>query len=322
MKVSKSAIHKLTLLWAFAESGLGGLLHGFHLPVTGLVLGGFSVVTISLIAHLSKKPGRDILQATVLVLSIKFAASPHSPVSAYIAVFFQGALGAFLFTGLGRTRISVFVFAVVSLVESAIQKPLMATLFLGTEVWSAIDELANKLIAYMGEGSIQHFSRWLVGVYISVHMLWGMVLGIWAFKLPQRIENVNESAALLQVYVEKQQEITIKKRRNSVWALLLFFLIGFLLVLYTLPAENRWTYLIRSFLIVIAVFLVVMPLLKRIVRKWSNENKEVVASYWQTLPQLIQQVQAAWQVAKLEKVVFKRITRFVVYSFWLTLMVE
>ncbi len=297
-------------------------MHGFRLPVTGFVLGGFSVITISLIAHFSEKPGRDILRATLLVLSIKFAASPHSPLSAYIAVFFQGALGAFLFSVCGRTRVSVFVFALVSLVESAIQKPLMATVFFGTEVWSAIDELANKLMQRAGGATIHHFSRWLVGAYISVHMVWGVVLGSWAFKLPQRIENVDKSAALFKAYSDRQQEMIEKKGRRSVWVLLLFFLVGFLIILYTLPSENRWTYLIRSFLIVMTMLLVVMPLVKRLLRKWSHANKEVVASYWQTLPQLMQQTQAAWQLAKEEKSLYKRITRFVVYSFWLTLTAE
>lgn len=301
---------------------MGGLLHGFRLPVTGLVLGGFSVVTISLIAHLSEKPGRDILRATILVLSIKFAASPHSPLSAYLAVFFQGALGAFLFSVLGRTRVSVFIFAVLALLESAIQKPLMATLFFGTEVWSAIDELANKLMQTIGETTIHHFSRWVVGVYISVHVLWGVALGIWAFKLPERIERVDASAELLKVYAEKQQEVTIKKTKRSAVVLVIFFLLGFLVVLYTLPSENRWAYLIRSFLIVASVWLVVMPLLKRVLRKWSRDNKETVASYWQTLPRLIQQAQAAWQLARRERSLSKRITHFVVYSFWLTLTVE
>lgn len=322
MKVSVNAIPKLTLLWAFAESGLGGLLHGFRLPVTGLVLGGFSVITISLIAHLSERPGRDILRATILVLSIKFAASPHSPVSAYIAVFFQGALGAFLFSAFGRTRISVFGFAVVTLLESAIQKPLFATLFLGTEVWSAIDELANKLIQSVGGTTIHHFSRWLVGVFISMHVLWGAMLGIWAFKLPERIGRVDASAELLKIYAEKREEVTIKRNRRSATILVFFFLMGFLLVLYTLPSENRWTYLIRSLLIVITVFLVVMPLIKRMLHAWSRENKEMVASYWQTLPRLVHQTQAAWQLAKEEKGLYKRITRFIVYSFWLTLTVE
>lgn len=322
MKVSVNAIPKLTLLWAFAESGLGGLLHGFRLPVTGLVLGGFSVITISLIAHLSEKSGRDILRATILVLSIKFAASPHSPLSAYMAVFFQGVLGAFLFSVLGRTRVSVFVFAVVALLESAIQKPLMATLFLGTEVWSAIDELANKLMQNVGANTIHHFSRWLVGVYTSVHVLWGVVLGIWAFNLPERIDSVDKSTVLLEAYADKQHGLAMKKRSRSIGALLLFFLIGFLLVLYTLPSENRWTYLIRSFLIVTSVWLVILPLMKHLLRKWSHENSEGVASYWQALPQLMQQAQAAWQLAMSERSLYKRITRFVVYSFWLTLRVE
>ena len=44
------AIQRLTALWAFAESGLGGMLHALQLPFTGLIVGGLSVIIITLIA--------------------------------------------------------------------------------------------------------------------------------------------------------------------------------------------------------------------------------------------------------------------------------
>ena len=31
--------HRLIAVWALAEGFLGGILHGLHLPVTGLVVG-------------------------------------------------------------------------------------------------------------------------------------------------------------------------------------------------------------------------------------------------------------------------------------------
>ena len=47
---------RLTALWALIEAGLGGLLHAFHLPFTGIILGGFAVLIISLLAQHFEKP--------------------------------------------------------------------------------------------------------------------------------------------------------------------------------------------------------------------------------------------------------------------------
>ncbi len=50
-KPNISHIHKLTALWALNESGLGGFLHVFNTPFTGLIVGGISILLISLIAY-------------------------------------------------------------------------------------------------------------------------------------------------------------------------------------------------------------------------------------------------------------------------------
>lgn len=322
MKVSGNAIYKLTLLWAFAESGLGGLLHGFRVPITGLVLGGFSVLTISLIASLSAKPGRDILQATLLVLSIKFAASPHSPMAAYIAVFFQGLLGALLFSVLGRTRSSVLLFAVLALFESAIQKPLVATLFFGTEIWRALDEFANKLLRYVNGWQVEHFSRWLISIYTGVHVLWGVVLGNWAFRLPARIESMKELPLAIQAKEHTLQPAIEEKKKRSFILWIFFLLIGLLAVMYTLPEESRWLYLGRSIVIIAIVFLIITPLFRRLLGKWSQANRNIVEDYWHALPELVRHVQIAWHLAKQEKSYVRRVKEFILYCFWLTMFRE
>ncbi|MCX7875007.1 MAG: hypothetical protein N2321_02445, partial [Melioribacteraceae bacterium] len=59
MSKNNSEIHpldntKLTTLWAFTESTLGGILHALRIPFTGLFVGSASVFFISLIAQYSK----------------------------------------------------------------------------------------------------------------------------------------------------------------------------------------------------------------------------------------------------------------------------
>ncbi len=89
-KDTQRIIQRLTALWALNEAFLGGILHGFRIPQTGLVVGGIAVICISAIAWHRQRPG-EIIKATFVVLLIKGILSPHTPLNAYAAVLFQGA---------------------------------------------------------------------------------------------------------------------------------------------------------------------------------------------------------------------------------------
>ena len=96
--VSKeTAIYRITTLWAFSECGLGGLMHAFKFPFTGIFVGGLSVLFITLIALNSRNLKQDIFKALTIVLLIKLAVSPHSPIAAYFAVSLQAVLGFLIF---------------------------------------------------------------------------------------------------------------------------------------------------------------------------------------------------------------------------------
>ncbi len=92
-----NAITRLTALWAFNESGLGGLMFALKIPLTGFFVGGFAVLLIGLIAWYAQRDYRQVLKATVLVLIIKATVSPHAPLPAYLAVAFQGVAGALIY---------------------------------------------------------------------------------------------------------------------------------------------------------------------------------------------------------------------------------
>src|SRR4051812_17198512 len=87
------AIQRLTALWAFTESGLGGIMHALRIPFTGLIVGGMSVIMISFIAQLCEHRYREILKSALIVLIIKAMVSPYTPFPAYVAVSFQALSG-------------------------------------------------------------------------------------------------------------------------------------------------------------------------------------------------------------------------------------
>ncbi|MDV7397666.1 hypothetical protein RZS08_40070, partial [Arthrospira platensis SPKY1] len=102
----RSILIRLTALWALNEAGLGGLMHLFKSPFTGIFVGGTAVLLISLIGYVAEKPGPAIMRALTVVLIIKAMASPHSPLTAYLAVAFQGVMGAALFSVLPSFRLA------------------------------------------------------------------------------------------------------------------------------------------------------------------------------------------------------------------------
>ena len=67
MKNNKLIIDRLTALWALNESGLGGFLHVFNAPLTGLIVGGIAILLISLIAYYAENKWQAVLKALIIV---------------------------------------------------------------------------------------------------------------------------------------------------------------------------------------------------------------------------------------------------------------
>lgn len=317
MKFSSQVIYKLTLLWAFAESGLGGLLHGFKLPITGFVLGAFSVVIISLMAHFSKKPYSDIIRATLMVLVIKFAVSPHSPLPAYVAVLFQGVLGALTFQFIKHNAWSVVLFSLVVLIESAIQKPLVATLLFGTELWVALDELMNRVFTFFGITGVQHFSLKFLTLYLSIYSIWAVIVAVWAYRLPAQLQKIDIDRSKLER--NRQNVLSKKNRSGKIFYSILLLVLLILLAFHLLESTNPWIYVVRTALILFVVYALVVPILKWVLVKFSAKHQPFVQDYMLELPRFQTAVQHAFLLSKSEINYWKRTTAFVRYFIWLNL---
>ena len=79
---NKIVVERLTALWALNECGLGGFMHAFGSPFTGIIVGGFSVLLITLIAKHTDHIWSTLVKAISIVLLIKLSVSPHSPITA------------------------------------------------------------------------------------------------------------------------------------------------------------------------------------------------------------------------------------------------
>lgn len=64
------AVERITAMWVLSEAALGGILHAFKIPLTGLFLNSSAFIFIALIAYYAQKSGA-IQRATLIALLVK-----------------------------------------------------------------------------------------------------------------------------------------------------------------------------------------------------------------------------------------------------------
>jgi hypothetical protein len=302
---SSSAIMKLTTLWALSESGLGGMMHAIKIPFTGFFLGGFAIVIITLLARHSAHPFKDILGSTLLVLSVKAAVSPHSPLPAYIAVGFQGLAGALILGLLPQKRITAALFGMTALFESAVQKFLVLTLLYGKNIWDALDKFFEHIMKDLpGPGSIS-FSASIITVYITVYSAWGLLVGSWAWKLPQIIAE-NEEAVLKQYEASGSgTALTGVGNRKKKWVRKLagiFFICLFIASVFFFTGEKGLAVyaILRTIAALLLLLFVLNPVVKWLMARWveKERNNRRFLSILDHLPQMRNYIAPAISIAR------------------------
>jgi hypothetical protein len=309
--------YRLIALWVLCEALLGSIIFTFKIPVSGLVIGSCAVVCISLLAWYVPAKGA-IIKATLMVAIFKMMLSPQAPPPAYIAVFFQGLMGELLFWNRKYFRLFCVVLALLAMVESAFQRVVSITILYGNDFWTAVNGFLKKLT---GSEQVTDYSFFIIFWYVLLHIIAGVLVGVWAGFLPQRIQLMG---ALQKKYSVETDNTTIsipkKKRKKNfrqvlfvTWILLLaiyiqsFFKIGTAL----LPSAMILRILIRSVIIVLTWYFLISPVLKQLLHKWLQRKKQQSAEQVQQVLNLLPSTQGlvnrSWQLAA-EKKGWKRIT--------------
>ena len=291
--------YRIIALWVISECVAGGIIHGLHLPFSGMFLSGFAVLCICLIAYYEGDKKKDtessansrlitkgaILKATIIVCIFKMMLSPNTPPSAYFAVLFQGLMGQFLFSSLKNFRLACILLGFLALIESALQRIIVLVLLYGAGFWIAVNEFITKLT---DAKAITNYSLLLAIAYISIHGIFGILIGLWAYRLvnkSQLWEKDQPEFLIAELEADKQQDIHLpsrKKRRLAkgffifIWILLLLFFFQSLLKIgkpILLPSKAL-AILLRSLLIFFTWYLLVSPLMKRFLKKKLQNQKE------------------------------------------------
>ena len=298
--------YRLIALWVLCEAMLGGIIHGFKIPVSGLVVGSCAIVCICLIAWYVPNKGA-IIKATIIVAIFKMTFSPQAPPPAYIAVFFQGLLGELLFWNRRFFKLSCIILAVLGLLESGLQRILVLTIVYGNDLWKVINNFINGLTK---QKTTTNYSLWIGGGYVFLHLITGLVVGWWASLLPKRIlkwssdkkytvQLPEESAALSPAVKKKKKRL--KKALFVIWLLLIglyvqsYFKIGTPL----LPSHISLKILLRSLIIVLGWIFIIGPLLKQLLHTWlkkkQTQSQQEIQEVIRLLPATQQLIAQSWK---------------------------
>jgi hypothetical protein len=280
---------RLVALWALSEALLGGVLHAFKLPVTGLLVGGAAVVLVQLLGHYSPRRG-TVLRGLLVVLTIKALLSPHTSPNAYLAVSFQGLLGEVLSWSKALPRLRGVLLGVLTMLESAGQRILTLWLLGGKALPAAFNDFVLGLLGPAAPHA--DYALWLVAAYFGLHALVGAALGWWAGGLPAYLPGLLRRYGWLLLRptddAAPDAALTGKplkpKRRRGRISRLLLGLWGAALLLW-LAALLGWPpaqaadqhrlggLLLRSLLLYGAWALLLAPLLTRRLRQWLTRPR-------------------------------------------------
>ena len=284
--------YQIITLWAVLEGFLGGLIHGLHIPISGLLVGSGAIFCITLLGiHFPEKGA--ILKAFVIVAACKFLLSPQSPPTAYLALAFQSILGQILFSTPWSLRVKCFLLSIISLVESGIQRLLVVYFIFGMGFMDAFDDWMNKV---MNSFHISSYSLLFMILYLLLHL----VVGIWLGNTLSRLLKIKRDSYDKNIEMLSTTGDLINNKKSSSW----FWsgvLLGLLCFIYfDILNQKDWIYLVfRTSIFIIGWFFVIIPLFHKLMSIWiknSHDNRyNEVQAVMHSVPNMLTLVKFFWQ---------------------------
>jgi hypothetical protein len=303
---------RLTALWALSEAGLGGLLHAFKLPFSGIFVGGFALISIGMISWHNQFKALPLIRAWIIVSAVKFGLSPHSPFTAYLAVSFQAFFSLLCFRLIPSFRLASLVTGAVCTMESALQRILVLTILFGVGLWAAIDTYVERLLFKFGLASDYSGTQWVVGAYLLAHLIMGLLIGWWAGSLPSVLKRMNaaELASLREARSTQQVAFSQNQsghKKSKSWfrklrVPVMLLLVGGLLWYLQVPL---YYFVLRGAVLWLAWVLLfeelVQSLLHRLVGRLSADYQQEVHTVREDLPGLRSSARLAWRLSSDKK---------------------
>lgn len=256
---------------------------------------------------MSSHKWQSISKALLIVLIVKAAVAPHSNITSYLAVSFQAVAGAVLYSLVKSDIIAATLLGVLAMVESAMQKLIVWTIIFGQTVWEAIDEFGFWLERKWDFLLPDDASHLLMMSYLILHVLAGIVCGIFASRLIRDLRKLM-SDERFSIYLndlsfnQTKSNDTRKGRSMLFWLFFLIPLVGIILYGYLTGGllSGIWI-LVRTVLVIGILYYIVGPLLLGFVRRFllnkSAELNDEVDAVKSIIPHLRHLLPLAWKEA-------------------------
>lgn len=318
-------VNKLTALWAFSESTLGGILHVLRIPFTGLFIGSAAVFFISLIAQKSESKN-EILKSTFIVILVKVVVTPFIQLTSHFAVLTQGILGYLFYRFLPFKKIATFLFALSALLLSAFQKIIILTILFGNGLWIAIDSFMKFLIIQFSlpkEFTNYKLSWILIIVYALLHLLAGIFISFRILNFEKWFDKKKDelNIDLLALndasdYFKKQNGKKKKhwwQKKSGITVLVFSFTLMIISYLYPELGKNLFYdilfMIVRSIVITFIWFELISPKVisyfQRYFEKKKFQHASEINSITSVFPDFKRIINYTWNLSKNHKGIFR-----------------
>lgn len=318
---NKIIIARLTALWALNESALGGVMHAFKLPFTGILIGGISVLFITLIALYATNRWSTLLKALTIVLLIKAAVSPYTPITAYFAVSFQAFLGILLYSVFSINNVTVISLCVVTFLESALQKLLTLTIIFGQSLWKSVDIYLDWIGNQLSFLPFTLNSKTLIYIFLSTYAISGIVVGLLILRTIRLIQQVNISQMDFKLNPALPMFNSKKKNKKRLYFFLILLVVVLIPIIYYNDDSQGWQnalyLIIRSAMILIIWYILLGPFLLKFLYRLLSKKREFyqtdVQDILTILPSLKAIIYYSWKECRSFKG-FNRLSQFLAKS--------
>ncbi len=299
--------YRLISLWVLAETFLGGLLHAFRVPLTGVFIACFSALFISLI-YSATNSSKRVFHATLIVLVFKMLLTPHAPLIAFLSVALQGGIGALILAAIPSKKLGRMLVAVFAYMQSATMKLASLTIIFGMGFWEALDEFMLSVVSYFPFLSTILSAKNLVLSYLGIYLVTGIMAG-WMIG---RVSLTSHRGSLLGLEGKTLPSGSARRKSMSLeWPVILT-----LGVIYFVPfiPESFREMSLRAAIILTLWQLFLGPLVKKILFKFLGSRQSSMIREINLiegiLPEMRDNLQISWNAAASQRGL-KRVPLFV-----------
>ena len=284
--LSAKIYYRIIAIWILCECLLGGILHSFKLPITGIFVGSFISICIVLIAHYYPKRGA-IIRAAIAVALCKLILSPTATPMSYFAMCFQAIAGEIIFLSDRNVfKMASFLFILVTMLESALQRVLVIIIVWKTPSLNAI----NKFIKDVSQQSyLNNYAMGYFAGFVCIHIIIGFFLGRLSAKLPSKIEGIQTQKNLIE-NINSKNIIASAKAKNKILPFILWLILCVVLIQpFVFPnnpiiKEDGVLHLIIRFLVALLTWsIIINPVLLNAAEKKSFQSSSKFESALQQI---------------------------------------